>query len=470
MRASIEAEKQGLPSASIVTEGFIDQGHVTADGSGMPNLPLAMISGHTDIYSDEEFRKVIETVTIDQTIRALVDQPEDVEQAVEPDSRDIVFTGTVEEVNQYFYEQRWQDGIPIVPPIVEKVDEFLKYTDRISDEEIGVLLPDRREATIWNVAVNGVMAGCRPEYMPVLIAVVEVLADPQYGVEHSSNTPGAEELITINGPIIKDLDFNYTQGALRVGFQANTSIGRFVRLYLRNVAGFLPHGTDKATFGNTWRVVLAENEDALAKIGWKPTSFYEGFEEGENVVTVSRYTSGGVIVSVFGNSAEEVLPYLADGLIRHTGWELIFTTGLPANPGFAHTQRPHLILSPCIAGVIAKNGFSKKDVQQYLYDHARIPAWKFEEILSWMSSAKIDLCKLVESGIAPKEFCASTDPNRMVPIVCSADDFLITVSGDPLRNNAYAFTSNGIFGYTTSKKIELPPKWDELLKQAKISV
>ena len=436
----------------------------------MPNLPFATISGHTDIHGDEEFRNILETVTVDQAINALVDQPEYKEKAPEPDPEDFVFKGTFEEVNNYFYNEKWQDGIPIIPPTLEKVEAFLKFTDRSSEEVIGVLLPDRREATISNVAVNGVMAGCRPEYMPVLIALAEVLADPRYGVEHSSNTPGAEELITLNGPIIKDLDFNYTQGALRVGFQANTSIGRFLRMYLRNVAGFLPHETDKGTFGNTWRVVLAENEDALAGIGWKPTSFYQGFEVGENVVTVSRYTSGGVIVSVFGNTAEAVLPYLTDGLIRHIGWELIFTTGLPANPGFAYTQRPHLILSPCIAEVIAKSDFSKKDVQQYLYEHARIPAWKFEEMLAWMSTGKIDLCEMVESGIAPKQFSESTDPNRMVPIVCSADDFLIIVSGDPLRNNAYAFTSNGIFGYTTSKKIELPRDWNKLLREAKSGV
>ncbi len=457
----------GLPSSSLVTEGFIDQGQLTAEGSGMPNLPLAVISGHTDIYNDEEFQKIIETITLDETIKALTMQPEDAKPVHEPDPRDIVFTGTFEEVNKFFYENRWQDGIPIVPPTMEKVEEFLKFTTRVADEVIGELLPDRREATILNIAVNGVMAGCRPEYMPVLIAIAEVLADPRYGVEHSSNTPGAEELITINGPIIKDLEFNYTQGALRVGFQANTSIGRFVRLYLRNVAGFLPHETDKGTFGNTWRVVLAENEDVLVKIGWKPTSFYQGFNESDNVVTIARYTSGGVIVSVFGDTADKVLPYLGDGLVRHTGWELIFTTGLPANPGFSHTQRPHLILSPCIAEVIAKNGFSKKDVKRYLYENARIPAWRFEEILSWMSPEKIDLCQLVEAGIAPKQFCESKDPNRMVPIVCSADDFLITVSGDPLRNNAYALTSNGVFGYTTSKKIELPPNWEELLEEAR---
>ena len=154
------------------------------------------------------------------------------------------------------------------------------------------------------VAVNGVMAGCRPEYMPILVALVEAMADPIYGVEHSGNTPGSETLIILNGPIIKDLNFNYTQGVLRDGFMPNTSVGRFWRLALRNLAGFLLHKNDKATFGNTFRVVLAENEDALAKIGWPPNSVDMGFAAGDNTVTITRLTGGGVLPSVTGSTPE----------------------------------------------------------------------------------------------------------------------------------------------------------------------
>lgn len=109
----------------------------------------------------------------------------------------------------------------------------------------------------------------------------------------------------------KQLGFNYTQGALCDGFVANTSIGRFWRLYLRNVAGFLPHKNDKATYGNTWRVVLAENEDVLRKIGWEPTSVEMGFEPGDNTVTIARYTGGGSFSSVSGSAPQEMLPYVA---------------------------------------------------------------------------------------------------------------------------------------------------------------
>src|SRR5439155_20008366 len=128
-----------------------------------------------------------------------------------------------------------------------------------TEKVVGVMLPENRAESVWYVAVNGVMAVCSPEYMPLLVSLVEAMVDPGYGLEHSGNTPGGETLVILNGPMTQKLGFNYTQGVMRDGFQANTSVGRFFRLYLRNVAGFLPHKTDKATFGNTWRVVIAEN-------------------------------------------------------------------------------------------------------------------------------------------------------------------------------------------------------------------
>ncbi|MBI1987162.1 MAG: hypothetical protein HYS70_02295 [Nitrospinae bacterium] len=465
LRASAVVEQAGVPTASLVCEGFLGQAATTASGLGHPNMPVAKVPGHVDVQSAEELRNNILQVTLDAVISNLTANPGEARDEPEPGAQEIVFEGTAEEVNRLFYENEWSDGLPIVPPTPEKVEELLRFTDRDPEEEIGVLLPDNRSATVWSVAVNGVMAGCRPEYMPVLLALIEAMADPAYGVEHSGNTPGAETLVTINGPIIRELGFNYEQGALRDGFQANTAIGRFWRLYLRNVAGFLPHKTDKGTFGNTWRVVLAENEEALAKIGWEPMSVDRGFQAGDNVVTISRYTGGNVIASVFGSKAEELLPYMADALARMIGWELCFTVGMATG-----TQKPLLILSPILAEAIAKSGFSKQDVKNYLYRHARIPAWKFEQYLGkWTNliPGGRTLNDLVNFGKAPRQFGESADPNRLVPIVCEPEDFQITVSGDPLRTNAYVFVHNGMLGFPTSKEICLPANWNTLLREAR---
>jgi len=268
VRASAAAEKVGVPSASLVCEGFLGQAATTAAGLGLSNLPSAVVPGHVDVQTSEELDRNVVAVTVDGVVRSLTETPAPSRRAAkEPAPLDVVFEGTFDEVNRFFYENEWSDGLPIVPPTAERVGEFLRFTDRAPEEEIGVLLPDRRSATIWTVAVNGVMAGCRPEYMPILVALAEAMADPAYGVEHSGNTPGAETLIILNGPLITELGFNFAQGALRDGVHANTTIGRFWRLYLRNVAGFLHHKTDKSTFGNTWRVVLAENEAVIRSLG-----------------------------------------------------------------------------------------------------------------------------------------------------------------------------------------------------------
>ena len=456
LRASAAAEEAGVPSVSLTCEGFIGQAATTATGLGLPGLPVAIVPGHVDVQTVDELRANVLGVTVEGVIQGLTAAPEKAVELVEPEPGEIVFEGTPDEINRFFYENGWSDGLPIVPPTAARVEAFLKATDRAAGEELGVLLPDRRSATVRSVAINGVMAGCRPEYMPVLVALVEAMADPRYGVEHSGNTPGAETLIVVNGPIIRRLGFNYQQGALRDGFQANTSIGRFWRLYLRNVAGFLPHKTDKGTFGNTWRVVLAENEDALARLGWTTIAQDQGLAAGDNAVTISRFTGGTVLASVFGTRPEEMIPYLADGITRLIAWELMFTVGMALG-----AQRPLLVLSPILAQTLARAGLTKQDVQRRLFEHARIPARRFERYIGeWTNLApgRPSLRDLVARGRAAPIFAESDDPERLVPVVARAEDIMIAVSGDPLRTNAYVFAHNGILGFPTTKPVRLPAR------------
>ncbi|HTO13035.1 MAG TPA: UGSC family (seleno)protein [Candidatus Binatia bacterium] len=451
LRASAAAEEAGVPSVSLTCEGFIGQAATTATGLGLPGLPVAIVPGHVDVQTVEELRANVLAVTVEGVVQGLTAPPEKASDLEEPEPGEVVFEGTYDEINRFYYENGWSDGLPIVPPTAARVAEFLALAGRHADEELGVLLPDKRSATIRTVAINGVMAGCRPEYMPVLIALIEAMADPRYGVEHSGNTPGAETLIVVNGPVIRRLGFNYQQGALRDGFQANTAIGRFWRLYLRNVAGFLPHRTDKGTFGNTWRVVLAENEDALRQMGWTTIAQDAGVAPGESAVTISRFTGGTVLASVFGNAPDQMIPYLADGIARLVAWEVIFTVGMSVG-----AQRPLLVLSPILAHTLARAGLSKQDVQRRLFEHARIPAWKFERYIGeWTNLApgRPALRDLVARGRAAPVFAESDDPDRLVPVVEKAEDIMVAVSGDPLRTNAYVFAHNGILGFPVTRPI-----------------
>ena len=457
LRVSAVAEKAGVPTASLVCEGFVGQAKGTSSGLGFPDLPLSLVPGHPDVQSLEELRANILGVTLAKVVESLTSAGTASAPVIEPAPGEVVFTGSFDEVNRFFYDNRWSDGLPIVPPTAKRVEAFLAFTDRDRTERLGALLPDNRAATIENVAVNGVMAGCRPEHMPVLIALVEAMADPAYGVEHSGNTPGSETQIVMSGPLVKELGFNYQQGALRDGFLPNTAIGRFWRLYLRNVAGFLLHENDKATFGHTWRVVLAENDDVLREIGWPSIAQEAGVAQAESAVTVGRYTGAHVIVSVFGNTAEECLPYLADSIVKYTGWELVFTVGIAAG-----TYRPLLILSPIIARTIAASGMNKAQLQQRLFDMARIPAEQFEKYIGGFNNlvpGRRTLFDLAALRKAPKMFALSRDPRRLVPIVTRPEDLMIAVSGDPMRTNCFFLPQNGMLGFPTTKKIALPRDW-----------
>ena len=432
-------------------------------GLGMPNIQVAPVPGHPGLQSTEVLQRNVREVTLAGVIDNLLKLPAQAAVGGEPGMRDIVCRGSFEDINEYFIAHELSDGLPIVPPTVEKVAAFLRHTDRQPDEVLGILLPDSRAATVWSVAVNGVMAGCRPEYMPVLVALIEAMADHDYGVEHSGNTPGGETLILLNGPIIKKLGFNYTQGVMRDGFQANTTVGRFWRLYLRNVAGFLPHKNDKATFGNTWRVVVAENEDVLAKIGWPSNCTEFGFPAGSNALSIGRYTGGNHISSVSGATPEALLPYIADAVIKQYSWQIMFTVGQGMG-----TLRPQMLLSPIIAETIAASGWSRRDLKQHLFDHARLPAHQFERILrDWTQKPTWNLAEEHAAGRIPRVFHESDDPDRMVPLVWKPEDYMICVTGDLTRNSVYIFAHNGVLGYPVAKRIALPKEWERMIPKAK---
>jgi hypothetical protein len=451
-------EAAGVPSASLVSEGFMTLASAASIGLGMANLPVALVPGHPGVQSKEELRRNILEVTLDRVVDNLLSQPEGVKLDNEPGARDIIVRGSLEKIDEYFLAHELSDGLPIRPPTREAIEAFLRHTDRDPDEVLGVPLPDARAATVWSVAVNGVMAGCRPEYMPILVALIEAMCDPYYGVEHSGSTPGGEVLIMLNGPLIKELGFNYRQGVMRDGIQANTAIGRFWRLYMRNIVGFLHHRNDKGTFGHTWRVVVAENEDVLAKIGWEPNCVDMGYPAGSNVLTIARYTGGNHIGSVSGDTPQQMMPYLADAMVSQHSWHQCFTVG-----ALGGTLRPLVMLSPILAETMAAAGWTKRDFKQALHAQARIPAVEMERMLrDWTYKYPWDIIEEVRLGHLPAQYRESDDPNRLVPIVWDAEDYMVLVTGDEMRNSAYILAHQGSLGYPVAREIRLPKHWQAL--------
>ncbi|MFH1739128.1 MAG: hypothetical protein ABIH23_08975 [bacterium] len=439
---------------TIPLTGFVQQALLVGKGEGMHPLPVVEYPGRILMQSPDDVRKAVE-ILVPEIEKALTEPIEPhVESVVEPGPREIVFTGSLEEINEYFYEHQWSDGLPIVPPTIGNVEEFLKYTDRSPEERIGVLKPGMGEATIWNIAVNGVMAGCRPEYMPILVTIVEVMADPQFGIEHAGSTPGWEALIILNGPIRKQLGFNCETGVFRPGCRPNISIGRFFRLYMRNVPGYLPAGTDKATFGQNFRPVLAENEEALAEIGWESLSVERGFNADDNVVTISSCRHMSDPFKTTGYLAEQHLARMAGLMVKNQTY--VWVARGPV--------APTLLITPVTATKLSMDGYKKEDIRKYIYQYSKVPAYLFDKELQ-IERLEETACKDVEEGILPPHFCESDDPNRLLPILHghTPDDLLIVVSGDPNRNRNMICQGNGKQGYATSKKIELPSNWEALI-------
>ncbi|RMH74398.1 MAG: hypothetical protein D6683_12770, partial [Actinomyces sp.] len=366
--------------------------------------------------------------------------------------------GTLEQIQERFVAEGWSDGNVVVPPTRERVERFLAATGHDPWKRLGVSPSSGRDLTVWSIAVNAVMAGCRPEHLPVLIALTEILADPAYGSEHSGNTTGADALAVLDGPTAAPLGFSCGPGAQREGTHANTSVGRWLRLYLRNVCGFTGAEHDKATFGNPARPVLTEDRACLREIGWLSVAEQMGHGGDDDVVTMGRVNSSLLIGSVFGSTPEEILPYLADGLVRVSGWELTHVHGLGTDQ-----YQPLLVLSPLLARTFAGAGWSTDDVRAALFRRARITAAAFERYIGeWsnLTAGRPRLADLAAAGHIPDVYAASDDPDRLVPIVTAPDRFLIAVAGDPHRANALAFSNDGPHGWWTARRIDHTPARD----------
>ena len=461
LRAAAVVEKLGIPTASIVGSGFLKQAEVIVKGQGVP-LAIGVYPGAPMVDSEAELKRKVEEELAPGLLRGLTGEaPRSADAQAEPAPGEIVFRGTFDEVQEHFHRQLWSDGLPVVPPTRERVDAFLRFTDRDPDEVLRAIPQEGREATIRSIAVNAVMAGCRPEYMPLLIAVVEAMCDPNYRVEDSGSTPGWEPVVIVSGPIAKTLDFNSGQGMMRVGRQANTSIGRFVRLYLRNVCGFrIPPGAgDKGSIGQSFLVGMAEDEDAARAIGWPTYGEDRGFQPGENVVTVRSVVAiTSPIYSASDRAVEHVQQWtdVIGGSFTywaHTG----FKTGL---------WSPLIVAGPSIAKVVAGE-WSKDQVRKYLYQHIKVSAEKATHYARMTTTPTFSFENLVRDKLLPPEYAASPDPQRLVNVIIDPAMVEILVAGDAGRNQSRAYMSNHVQGSPTSRRIRLPARWDELLEAAR---
>lgn len=363
---------------------------------------------------------------------------------------EVIFEGSLREIQDHFLRQHWSDGLPIVPPTPEAVGEFLSFTDRGSHEIIAELPPQLQQASILSIAVNGVMAGCRPEYMPVLVAAVEAIADPQFRLEDAGSTPGWEPLLLVSGPLVDELALNSALGLMKVGRQANATIGRFLRMYMRNVAGLHTHDeTDKGSVGYTFNVAMAEDARATRAVGWRTLAEEDGHGPEQTMAQVQSAVAISPPIYSGGASVHAHLEPIVHYLTASAGpWAYTFIK--------YGRSSPLLVLSPSVAQGIAASGWSRKDVQAHLYEHVRLPARLVERYALHVEGAEISLHEYVSRGIAPAEYADSDDPNRMVRLFQDPSTISVVVAGDPGRNQCRAYINNHEQGHAVRRPVQLP--------------
>jgi len=455
------AERAGVASVSVISSGFLKQAAVIARSLGLPDMAIAEYPGVPMNDSDDEFRRKVEQDIYPRIVDGLMKQSRSTATAVapEPGPRDIVFAGTLDEVHDYFQSRNWSDGLPILPPTLARVERFLRFTTREADEVIGSLPLAHRKATVWNVAVNGAMAGCRPEYMPILLAAAEAMSDPQFKIEDAGSTPGWEPLLTLGGPLISQLHFNYGQGLLRVGRQANTSVGRFVRLMLRNVAGHThaPEGTDKGSIGMSFNVALAENEEACAQIGWPTYAEDRGFAAGDNIVTLQSVVAVSPPTYTGSDDPLQHAALLADVIGDKTCgyWGAISLVYCNCHP--------LIVMGPAIAKVFADAGWTKDMLRRYFHEHVKFPVSRVERYVWYCGQTGFNVDRYVREGLLPAAYGESDDPERLVPVFQRPEWIQIVVAGDWGRNQSKGYVNNHLQGVPTSREVMLPPNWDALL-------
>src|SRR5499433_1299919 len=219
---------------------------------------------------------------------------------------------------EFCFQRGWTDGLPVVPPTPERVGAMLEAARLAPQQQVAFITNRAVSITAEKVAVNSVMAGCKPEYMAVVVAAVEGIGDPAWSYHGpGTSTGGAAVLMIINGPIARELDINCGDNLFGPGWRANLTIGRALRLVMRNVCGSLPGLLDRGTLGHPGKLsyVIAENE---TESPWTPLHVERGFRPDQSTVTVMAAESPHQFYNQLSPDAEGVLITLADSM-KHSG-------------------------------------------------------------------------------------------------------------------------------------------------------
>jgi hypothetical protein len=302
--------------------------------------------------------------------------------------------------NELFQDNGWTDGLPIVPPTEARVCRFLAAAALEPGDVVGVEPVRRRRIVAEKVAIAAVMAGCRPEYTPVVVALVKALCDPAFGLHGcTASTGGSAPFVVVNGPIRREIGMHATHNALANGSRANATIGRTLRLIVINVLGGIPGRLDRSTLGHPGKFTFCVAEDEEDS-PWEPLAVDRGVPAGVSAVTVMAAESPHQVMNEWTRDPREILETYAAAIRAN-----MLTYSIWAG-NYA------LVIGKQQREAIAAAGWSKQDVRAYVFESARVRRRE------WRSVGK--------SAIASRR-----DEERVYAALRSPDDLLVIAAGGP---------------------------------------
>lgn len=463
----ITAEYMGIPSVMIAAPGFVEQARYVARTAGVPVQRLAVYPGAFSAHTTDELVNNTREILWPQIVEGLTRPLEPAEVAAVANGEQagtdkVIFSGNLEEVQAYFEQQGWTDGLPIVPPTQAVVEEFFRYTPYDKDEVIGRIPPDYRVITTRQVAVVGAMAGCPPEYMPILIAFTKAMRDGDFRRTLSS-THAWTPFLWLNGPIARQLGFDAGQG--EISAPPNKKLGRFIDLALLNLGGYAVKKNRMGTFGYLSSWAMAEDEEALARIGWSPYHMLHGYGANDNTVTAASSLNWGNNLTPATSNPEKIAELMA--------WDAVEKEQFALGGGTPFVYRT-IFITEFVARDLAARYKDKTELEAALVDMARRPAAERAYANYWanpgssfegraysveMHERKIARQEGAQENIPPPWLAwAGQDKLRTVPVMTTGKTAIV-VTGDAARNKVLTVPGGGM----ATVRIELPQNWDALL-------
>ena len=464
----IAAEYIGIPSVMIAAPGFDAQAKTTAYNNGVPVLRVAVYPGAFASHTEEELKQNTREFLWPQILEALTTQITDEEyldnQQLEPtDPQAPIFSGTIDEVNEFYNDMMWSDGMPIIPPTLARVQEFMDFTDYRWDRTIAVLSPSYRSTLVWHVAINGVMAGCKPEHMPILIALTKAMTSSEFRRTLGS-THAWIPYCWANGPVARQLGLDYGQG--QINEAANVAIGRFLNLAMLNMAGYYVKQDRMGTFGYPVSWCLAEDDAASLRVGWNPYHVRQGFDLNESTITAAS-------TLLWGNNMP---PATTDGkkIMQLLAWDITERCQLALGSGVQFTNRT-IMMTEEVAARLQQEYGNVDALEDQLILTARRPLYEraYAHYYANPGSAidpdhtslqeymdRLEIEEHAEMTPTPEWYACDAEEMLTIPTMeKGATAFIVT--GDPSRNKIQTMPGGG----RSTVAIELPAAWNDLMAE-----